>query len=257
MSVHSKPDSERDAILITAVGRQSFDAALDLLSSVDAVNPKRSTAIGAIDLGLGGAQRRALIARGVTIATPPWPLRAPAGQQRVGHLAQVIRPFSNLVFPGYRHYLWLDADRRLRSPECWRTLIAAADRDGLAVPVQSRPADPTVPWPERQWLIQRLDRAYGIRKMLSLTSLPMVDPGIVALRGDAPQWPSWQAETRRLVERTRSVAAADRIALLHLVYVDEMPANLLEARHGRIGSRANTTPASRPRSRSAAELSVV
>ncbi|MEZ5658184.1 MAG: hypothetical protein R3E83_06535 [Burkholderiaceae bacterium] len=225
-------------LLASAVSGAFFDAYHDLLDSLDALALSDEFAFGTIDLGLTGAQRTMLADRGAIIVTPAWPISPPSRQNRIEHLAHVARPFANRIFPGYSRYVWMDADMWLQDAGAWTALIEGADAIGMAAPSEDSPAYGPVPWPEHFWLMRRLLRAYGPMTMLRLMNRPMINSGMFALRGDAPQWQQWQQETHRVVRRTDRAIAADQIALFRLVHDARMKVSLLAPRHNWICSRA-------------------
>ena len=163
---------------------------------------------------------------------------APRTQGQAGHLAHVLKPFANLLFPGFERYLWMDADMWAQGRGFFDALVQGTQTTGMAVPVERDGCYSPTPWQERQWLIRRLTRVYGLRVMLGSCHRPMINTGMFMLEAGAGHWQAWQRETRRVVAATGRAIASDQVALFALMYHDGLPVHTVDAVHNWICSRA-------------------
>lgn len=225
-------------ILITPTSGAFFDAYLDLLDSLAEAGLSDAFETGTVDLGLSRAQHAALRERGAHVVTADWPVTPPSRQNEPGHLAHVIKPFANRLFPGYARYLWMDADMWVQSPGFLDALELGVRTAGMAAPVECDPSYSRVSWEERQWLARRLARVYGLRVMLTTCHRPMLNTGMFMIDGAAPHWDRWQAETLRVVRVTDRAIASDQVALFGLVHHGGLPLQAVGAVHNWICSRA-------------------
>ena len=217
---HTPPADAQSVILITACSGLFYDHYADLLDSIDAVGLKGQFDVGLIDLGMNDVQLQALRHRGVKIVPPNWPIDPPSSQQATHLLAFAAKPFAKDYFPGYKTYVWMDADMWAQTADFWPALVDGAREAGCAVPIEADAGYRSMTWRHRAWMLRHFFNSYGPFKALQLYQQPMINNGVFALQADAPHWQVWQKHFERMVSRTERTLAIDQLAL--------MAANLLE-----------------------------
>ena len=214
------PQSKR-SVLITACSETFYDHYVDLLDSIAAVGVPDPFDLGLIDLGINEQQRAQLIARGVRIVAARWPIEPPARQNQLHLIAFAAKPFAPDFFPGYDMYVWIDADMWVQTAEFWTHLVGAAWQHGAAVTVESDPGYRRMPMSVRLWMLRHFYEAWGPVRTLKLMSMPMVNNGYFAMRGDAPHWTLWQQRFRTMVSKTGRMLAIDQLAIMAMIAFDE------------------------------------
>jgi len=208
------------------------DAVLSLRAAAAACR-EAAPAIGVLDLGLAPDQLAWLADRVDHIVKPPWDLDFPGRDHAPNILkAEFCRPFLPRHFPGYRMYMWFDADAWLQD---WRAVglyCRAAGRDRLAITPEidraykrhykrPKPFGWTLAWKSYR-------TAFGWRVADRLGRNPMVNSGILALHGKAPHWDAWRRTLARVLQRTQFTPAA-QTALNYVIFADRLPVNFLPA----------------------------
>ncbi len=234
----SSTPSAQKALLVTACSNVFFDHYVDLLDSIDSVGIATPFDIGLIDLGITAEQHAALDRRGVHVVPGRWPIEPPARQNQLHLIGHGGKPFARDFFPGYDIYVWIDADMWVQTPEFWTHLIDGAWHHGLAVPLETDPDYQRLAWSVRLWMMRHFITSWGPLQALSLMRAPMVNNGLFALRGDAPQWDLWQGRYRTMVDRTQRTLAIDQLAMIAMLAFDKPDAMLLDATHNWVCSLA-------------------
>lgn len=218
-------------VLVTACSGLFLDHYLDMLDSLADVGLSGQFDIGLIDLGMTAEQQTMLLARGIRIVPASWPIDPPLQQNALHLVAFAAKPFARDFFPGYQHYVWIDADMWAQTDEFWGALIAGADTHGVAVPIEVDAGYGPMTWRNRAWMLRHYVNTYGLFEALQIYQQPVVNNGLFALRADAPQWTFWQAQFKRMVARTQRALAIDQLALIAMCHLDKQEVALLDARH--------------------------
>ena len=193
----------------------------------------RRIALGILDVGLKGEQRRWLEGHGATISAPGWDLDFPerAATPRYKQ-AQYGRPFIPKHFPGHDVYLWIDADAWVQDWAAIDLFFRAAENNTIA-------------------LVPEIDRSYrnfyhayeefhgvigeGYRAIFDeplasrLTRQPLLNNGVFALSAGAPHWQAWADTLRTALQRSRN-QLVDMTSLNHVIYEQKLSAHFLPAR---------------------------
>ena len=217
--------------IVTAADRNYYGLLGDL---VDSLRDRRADApIAVLDIGLDEAQRQALSRRVTQIATADWDLDFP-GRAALGsaYKAFTARPFLPKYFPGYGVYLWIDSDAWVQDAAIIDLYLEVAWSGKLAVTPQiDRCYKSFYKWQRPRFntlMFREYRKAYGWRTANRLGRFPIVNSGVVGLRGDAPHWQLWQ---RALAAGLHAAPTGlrEQTALNYVVYHDRAPAGFLPA----------------------------
>jgi hypothetical protein len=218
-------------LIVSGADSGYFPLLRDTILSVEAHG--RDAALGILDFGLDGNQREWLLSRVRHLVRPGWDLDFPDRKRAPETFkAQIARPFLRRHFPGYQHYLWIDADAWIQD---WRTVelyVAAAGIDRLAITPEidraykrhyKRPKlfGLTLAW-------KNYRKAFGWRVADRLGRNPMLNCGVFALHHDAPHWDAW-ARIMTLALRRARFFFVEQTALNYAIFAEHLPAELLPA----------------------------
>jgi hypothetical protein len=220
-----------DLIIVSGADGGYFPLLQDAVLSVRAQCPE--VAIGVFDLGLAGDQRAWLTGRVRHVVSPEWDFDFP-GRERAPQVlkAELARPFLPRYFPGYRMYLWLDADAWLQDRHAVELYCAAAGRNKLAITPEIDRAykrhykRPKLFGMNLAWKSYR--EAFGWRVADRLGRNPMINGGVLALHAEAPHWEAWRRVLARVLQRT-SFTPAGQTALNYVIFAEHLPVNFLPA----------------------------
>ncbi|MBL8701916.1 MAG: hypothetical protein JNK67_26270 [Alphaproteobacteria bacterium] len=217
----------RDWVLIAAADSGYYTLLLDMIESVRAQRGLEDAPIAVFDLGLDTLQRAALMREGIQLLAPHWHLGLDGRGLPTHHLGLLVRPFLRDYLPGYRRYLWLDADAWIQDGAAIERLLAGARATGLAVVHEREPSYRFQAWLQA-WTLKHFILGCGAWSGIRLMARPHLNAGIFCLEADAPHWESWQAHLARAVSRTGRIAPYDQFALNAAVHGDGLPAALLD-----------------------------
>src|SRR5579862_3349572 len=194
-------------IIVSGSDSGYFPLLKDLVCSIRDKREGECTALAAFDVGLRAEERDWLERAGVKVASPGWDLEFPRRDQMpIVCQAQIARAFLPRHFPGYRFYIWIDADAWVQEWSAVEMLLAAARDGALAICPEidrsykrhyKRPKflGLTLPW-------RCYREAFGWRVADRLGRNPMLNSGVFALRGDTPHWQSWADAMSTALKRT-------------------------------------------------------
>ncbi len=230
-----KAPAAHDFTIVTAADQGYFDLLNGLIASLRALPEAaaRTAPIAVLDLGLTEEQR-ARLARSVTgFVEPGWDYDFPGRAAKPGgYKAFTARPFLPDHVPGYRTYLWIDADAWVQD---WSVLALYLEvaRDGkLAITTEiDRCYQTAYKWQRPRWntlTFRQYRQCFGWRAANRLGRNPFVNSGVFALTADAPHWALWQAALGRAIQRSQD-GLVEQTALNYVVYHDRPPVGMLPA----------------------------
>jgi hypothetical protein len=224
-------DRASDLVVASAADSRYFPLLQDAVLSVRALRPE--VAIGILDLGLGADERAWLEGRVSHVVRPQWDFDFPGRARAPEALkAELARPFLPKYFPGYRMYLWLDADAWVQDWRIVELYCNAAGRGKLAITPEIDRAykrhykRPKLFGMNLGWKNYR--RAFGWRVADRLGRNPTVNGGVLALHAEAPHWVAWRRVLTGVLQRT-SFTPAGQTALNYVVFAEHLPVNFLPA----------------------------
>jgi hypothetical protein len=203
------------AILITGSDSRYFPLMRETILSIRAKPEGRDVHLGVLDCGLAPDEAAWCRGQGAHLAEPTWDVTFGAGLTvEPSFRAMTARPHLRRYFPGYRVYLWLDADVWVQEWAALRLFLEAALLGDIAI----------VPEMHRSYRNFRDGRddfeaangsayaaAFGEEAARRLIRRPLNNAGVFAMTAGSPGWDVW-ASTLADVAR-RSANMIDQIAL--------------------------------------------
>lgn len=232
-----------ETIICTASDKRFSTLLVQLLQSIRTKPRGGEIAIAVLDLGLPADKRAEVDKLADHIVEPDWDISFPLivdGVPHVqdekslannrGYMAMTARPFLNKHFPGYKTYIWIDADCWLQD---WATIDwlqdGAADGSLCIVPELDRSYVHTYDHGAmNRWFNNNIQLFFGKETARRMWNFPLLNSGVFALRGDSPLWSKWRDA---LIEGLHKATDfyAEQFGLNKVVYGEDFPRKILPA----------------------------
>jgi len=224
-------------VVTTAADSGYFKMFQGMLHSLRSFDIGRTLDIRAFDLGLKADERQWLENAGVVFAKPEWHLGLCDGMMPRFHLAEIVRPFVQDYFPGYRHYMWLDPDLWLQDGAVIERLIQGSETSGAAIAHEADPVYKFQAW-HFGWCLKHRLLGLGLAHGLRLMVKPALNCGVYCIAADAPHWQAWADRLEPAVLRTHRVAPHSQFTFNQIVHIDRLPTVILDSSDNWICDRA-------------------
>jgi hypothetical protein len=202
-----------------------------LVAAIDSLRSHEQTAgrdLGVIDQGLTHEQRACLAELGCTIVKPEWTLPVPPAARQLRYIGLVARTALRDYFPGYRVYLWFDADAWMQTPEFVGAYIEGAKTHGAAV-AREDGVGYRREWSDIRWWAGNMIASFGLRDGIRCSVATSINIGVVCLSDTAPHWDAWTRLYTTALESTGKVNM-DQHAFLAAIHLERLETTFLPAR---------------------------
>jgi hypothetical protein len=192
-----------------------------------------------LDMGLASDHIAWLTSKGAQIVEAQWDIDFPERDQQPGHFrAQTARAFLPRYFPGFKTYIWLDADTWIQDGAVLHWLVKATEHNAMAVTEELHQAYRKA-HNQRDILYKAavIRTFYGDRDADVYGLLPTLNSGVFAIRADAPHWQAWAEEMSALLHR-KCTRYVDQLSLERIVHAHRLPVAYLPARANWVVSQA-------------------
>jgi hypothetical protein len=218
----------RSTLIVTGSDAKFFTLGSELIASIRACGPA-DVAIAYYDFGLTAEQQDWLRQNHVIVRRPEVTLVPPATvAQWPAALSCISRPFLRENFPGYRVYVFIDADAWVQDWAGVQALHDGAVASGAAVVSERERAYRFWPW-LIGWRVKHFVRGCGAATGLWLAARPHINAGVFAMHADAPHWERWQARYRETYRRTGVPQPHDQFTLNATIHLDGLASTFLPA----------------------------
>jgi hypothetical protein len=231
-------------IIISAADDEYWPYLSGMLNSIDKRRRIGNIDVGVLDLGLSTENQNRLKSYGATIVVPGWDYDVSKFEEAPpsGFRAMTSRPHLPKHFPGYDHYVWIDADCWVQDWRAVNILIAESHKWGCAVvPELDRSYTPFLQNGTTffEWAYSCFAKCCEESEAQRLAHYPLLNCGIFAASRKSPVWDAWALETGRLLDRLRrSFFFAEQTALNVCIRQQGIAAALLPARYNWMCNRA-------------------
>jgi len=191
-----------NTIIISGADAAYWPLLSGMLHSIEQGPRKEGITVGILDLGLAPEHRDRLRSYGAIVVEPGWdyPVAHFSKPAPNAFQAMTARPHLPRHFPGYDMYIWLDADCWVQDPQAIALLASAASQKKFAIVPEVHRSYFTLS-PYVQWLHDCYRRCYNENAANWLVYYPLLNCGVFAATGDAPQWAKWQEHLGRIIKR--------------------------------------------------------
>jgi lipopolysaccharide biosynthesis glycosyltransferase len=209
-------------VLVTCSDSNYFTLLKSLILSISNHWKNTNTDICVLDLGLLDEQRQWLrnlkirINDAISLASGlGFQLETPI------ELNVCLRTYLPRILPGYKTYLWMDADTWVQDPLALDHYFQAAEKhEVVAAVILDRTYNfckmPNVRWKKIfNWYVKGGFRDEVANKM---STVPVINAGVFAARANSTLWNKWPDLTLKIIDSQKDYYPADQTALNYLIY---------------------------------------
>jgi len=226
--------------IVTMSDSNFFELLTELVDSINHFTERKNVSICVLDAGLKDNEIKILNQKVDEIKKANWDIKVPNYKVRGKEWlkSQVSRAFLPNYFPGYKKYLWIDADAWINSWEAIKLYIRGSDNNKLAI---ASSADRSYGRVLRvDWLFGGFARVKSQNYKHAKTSgfsediartvalKPHLNIGVFCLNYNAPHWKIWQTNLEKALKRGK-VWGSEQIAMNITVYNDQQAVEILPA----------------------------
>ena len=222
----------KENVIISLADANYFELLNELIDSIKRFNESNNIAICILDAGLKDNQKDILINKVDEIKKAKWDIEVPSYKVKDKEWlkSQVSRAFLPEYFPGFKKYLWIDADAWVNSWDVIDLYFKGSDNNKLSI---STPADRAYGRVLRaDWLIGGIAKiksqnykhakSSGFSEKISreVALKPHLNIGVFCLNKTAPHWEGWK-KNLKIALNSGKIFGSEQIAMNITIYVDK------------------------------------
>ena len=230
----------KENVIVSLADSNYFELLNELIDSIKSFDENNNVALCILDAGLKENQVDILSKKVDKIKKANWDIEVPSfkvvGKEWLK--SQVSRAFLPQYFPGFKKYLWIDADAWVNSWESIDLYFKGSDNNKLSI---STSADRSYGRVLRaEWLIGSLARiksqnykhakSSGFSEKVARTVAlkPHLNIGVFCLNEKAPHWEVWK-KNLKIALNSGKIFGSEQIAMNITVYVNNLDVEILPA----------------------------
>ena len=230
----------KNNVIVSLADANYFELINELIDSILRFEKSKETAVCVLDAGLTEDQKSILSKKVDEIKSAEWDIKVPSfkvmGKEWLK--SQVSRAFLPKYFPGYKKYLWIDADAWVNKWETIELYFKGSDNNKLAI---STSADRSYGRVLRaEWLIRSIAviksqnykhaKSSGFSEDIArkVALMPHLNIGVFCLNFDAPHWEVWQKNLKKALSSGK-IFGSEQVAMNVTIYVDNLEIEILPA----------------------------
>ena len=230
----------KENVIVSLADSNYFELLNELIDSIKSFDENNNVALCILDAGLKENQVDILSKKVDKIKKANWDIEVSSfkvmGKEWLK--SQVSRAFLPQYFPGFKKYLWIDADAWVNSWESIDLYFKGSDNNKLSI---STSADRSYGRVLRaEWLIGSLARiksqnykhakSSGFSEKVARTVAlkPHLNIGVFCLNEKAPHWEVWQ-KNLKIALNSGKIFGSEQIAMNITVYVNNLDVEILPA----------------------------
>ena len=230
----------KENVIVSLADSNYFELLNELIDSIKSFDENNNVALCILDAGLKENQVDILSKKVDKIKKANWDIEVPSfkvmGKEWLK--SQVSRAFLPQYFPGFKKYLWIDADAWVNSWESIDLYFKGSDNNKLSI---STSADRSYGRVLRaEWLIGSLARiksqnykhakSSGFSEKVARTVAlkPHLNIGVFCLNEKAPHWEVWK-KNLKIALNSGKIFGSEQIAMNVTVYVNNLDVEILPA----------------------------
>ena len=227
-------------VIVSLADSNYFELLNELIDSIKSFDENNNVALCILDAGLKENQVDILSKKVDKIKKANWDIEVSSfkvmGKEWLK--SQVSRAFLPQYFPGFKKYLWIDADAWVNSWESIDLYFKGSDNNKLSI---STSADRSYGRVLRaEWLIGSLARiksqnykhakSSGFSEKVARTVAlkPHLNIGVFCLNEKAPHWEVWK-KNLKIALNSGKIFGSEQIAMNITVYVNNLDVEILPA----------------------------
>ena len=227
-------------VIISLADSNYFELLNELIDSIKRFEESKNIAICILNAGLKNNEIESLSKKVDEIKDANWDISVP--KHKVGKKewlkSQVSRAFLPKYFPGYKKYLWIDADAWVNSWEAIDLYFKGCEKNKLAI---STSADRSYGRVLRaEWIFKSFAtvksqnykhaKSSGFSEKIArqVALKPHLNIGVFALEANAPHWEVWQKNLKKALSGGK-IWGSEQIAMNITIYYDGLNVEILPA----------------------------
>ena len=230
----------KENVIISLADSKYFDLINELVNSIKRFKQSEEVAICIMDAGLTNDQINILKDKVDEIKKAEWDIKVSdfKVKGREWLKSQVSRAFLPNYFPGFKKYLWIDADAWVNTWETIDLYFKACENKKLAI---STSADRSYGRVLRaEWFFGSLAKiksqnykhakSSGFSEKIAreVALKPHLNIGVFALEAEAPHWEMWQINLKKALNSGR-IWGSEQIAMNITIYHNNYDVEILPA----------------------------
>ena len=230
----------KNNVIISLADDNYFELLNELVDSIKSFDQSQDLSICILDAGLKEDQVEILKKKVDQIKKAEWDIKVSdfKVKGREWLKSQVSRAFLPNYFPGYKKYIWIDADAWVNSWNAIELYLKGCENKKLAI---STSADRSYGRVLRaEWVFGSFARIksqnYKHAKSSGFTEKiarqvalkPHLNIGVFALESEAPHWEIWQKNLKKALSSGR-IWGSEQIAMNITIYSDNLDVEILPA----------------------------
>ena len=226
--------------IISLADANYFNLINELIDSINRFEESKKVDICIMDAGLTGEQIKILEKKVFQIKKAKWDIIVPDSKIKGKEWlkSQVSRAFLPNYFPGYKKYLWIDADAWVNSWYAIELYFQGCENKKLAIATS---ADRSYGRLLRvDWMFggfakiksqnYKHAKSSGFSEKISreVALKPHLNIGLFSLEKNAPHWEIWQGNLRKALSSGK-IWGSEQIAMNITIYSDKLDVEILPA----------------------------
>ena len=206
----------KENTIVSLADANYFELLNELVDSIKSFNQSKEIAICIMDAGLQKDQVEILEKKVDQIKKAEWDIEVPSFKVkgREWLKSQVSRAFLPRYFPGYKKYLWIDADAWVNSWYAIELFLKGCDNKKLAIATSADRSYGRVL--RAEWFLgsfakiksqnYKHAKSSGFSEKIAreVALKPHLNIGAFSLEIDAPHWDVWQKNLKKALEKENS-----------------------------------------------------
>ena len=230
----------KDNVIISLADANYFELLCELIDSIKRFEQSKDTAINILDAGLQEDQVEILKNKVDEVKKAEWDIKVSSLKVngREWLKSQVSRAFLPKYFPGYKKYLWIDADAWVNSWSAVELYFKGCENNKLAIATSADRSYGRVL--RAEWLIggfakiksqnYKHAKSSGFKEKIAreVALMPHLNIGVFSLEANATHWEAWQKNLKQALSSGR-IWGSEQIAMNVTVYHDKFDVEILPA----------------------------
>ena len=230
----------KDNTIISLSDANYFELRNEQIDSIKRFDQSKDISICIMDAGLKKNQIEILEKKVDKIVKAKWDIEVPNSKVNGKEWlkSQVSRAFLPDYFPGYKKYIWIDADAWVNSWDSIELYLKGCDNKKLAIATSADRSYGRVL--RAEWIFGSLARiksqnykhakSSGFSEKISreVALKPHLNIGVFSLEADAPHWEVWQKNLRKALSSGK-IWGSEQIAMNITIYSDNLDVEILPA----------------------------
>ena len=230
----------RENAIISLSDSNYFELLNEQIDSIKRFEQSKDFSICIMDAGLEENQIEILQKKVDKIVKAKWDIEVPDSKVKGKEWlkSQVSRAFLPEYFPGYKKYIWIDADAWVNSWESIELYLKGCENKKLAIATSADRSYGRVL--RAEWVFgsfakiksqnYKHAKSSGFSEKIArkVALKPHLNIGVFALEVDAPHWKVWQENLKKALSSGK-IWGSEQIAMNITIYSDNLDVEILPA----------------------------